>query len=159
MNYEIGKIIKPHGLKGELIIKPSTDFDRFKKEKELFTLFPEKKTLKIKQVRPHKNDLLIIFYDYEDINKAELLKGLTLYTDETPALLEDEYHYNMLVGKEVYNQHQEKRGTVIEVVLVPQGHLLRIDTGTNTKLIPFNKHFIKEVTHSIIIINEIEGLL
>ncbi|MGI6360186.1 MAG: ribosome maturation factor RimM [Acholeplasmatales bacterium] len=156
--YLIGKIINTHGVRGELLIKPLTDFNRFIKDKEIFTLEPVIK-LKIKQVRHHNKGLIVSFYDYDNINLVINLKGLSLYTNEKPNLLEDEYHFSQLIGLEVYNQDNVLRGIIKEVVEVPQGHLLRIKVEETTKLIPFNKRFIKEVKDNHLIINEIEGLL
>lgn len=157
-NYLIGKIMNTHGVKGELLVKPLTDFDRFVKDKEVFTLEPFIK-FKIKKVRHHNKGLLVSFYDYDNINLVVNLKGLLLYTNEKPTLLEDEYHFNELIGLEVYNQDNVLRGIVKEVIEVPQGHLLRIEVGETLKLVPFNKQFVKEVKDNHLIINEIEGLL
>lgn len=157
-NYLIGKITNTHGVKGELLVKPLTDFDRFVKDKEVFTLEPFIK-FKIKKVRHHNKGLLVSFYDYDNINLVVNLKGLLLYTNEKPTLLEDEYHFNELIGLEVYNQDNVLRGIVKEVIEVPQGHLLRIEVGETLKLVPFNKQFVKEVKDNHLIINEIEGLL
>ena len=57
-NYLIGKITNTHGVKGELLVKPLTDFDRFVKDKEVFTLEPFIK-FKIKKVRHHNKGLLV----------------------------------------------------------------------------------------------------
>lgn len=156
--YLIGKIINTHGVRGEVLIKPLTDFNRFVKDKEVFTLDPQI-NLKIKKVRHHNKGFLVSFYDYDNISLVINLKGLSLYTNEKPNLLEDEYHYNELVGLEVYNQDNVLRGVIKDVLEVPQGHLLRIEVGETKKLIPFNKQFIKEVKDDHLIINEIEGLL
>lgn len=157
-NYLIGKIINTHGVRGEVLIKPFTDFDRFVKDKEIFTLEPKLK-LKIKKVRHHNKGFLVSFYDYDNIDLVINLKGLSLYTNEKPNLLEDEYHFSELIGLEVYNQDNILRGIVKNVVEVPQGHLLRVKVGETTKLIPFNRQFIKAVKDNHLIINEIEGLL
>lgn len=157
MDYLIGVIINTHGIKGELLIKPLTDFERFIKDKEIYTLNPQQQ-LKIKSIRNHNKGLIVAFYDLDNINLVKHLKGLSLYTNETPKLKEDEYHFNDLIGLSVYNQDQVLRGKVVEVLEVPQGHLLRVDIGNQTKLIPFNDQFIIKVD-KYITIDEIEGLL
>lgn len=155
--YLIGKITNTHGVKGEVLIKPLTDFDRFIKNKEIYTLNPNK-TLTIKSVRHHNKGLIVSFYDLDDINLVKPLKGFELYSDERPILDEGEYHMQTLIGLEVKNQHNVLRGVVVDVIEVPQGHLLRVDIGRETKLIPFNNTFIKSVTDHIVV-EEIEGLL
>lgn len=159
MIYKIGKIRNTHGLKGFLVVKEETDFDRFKAGNEVFMLFEGKELkLVIKDVKRANKGLLVLFKDYEDINLVLNFKGLELYTYEKPELSTDEFHFNDLIKKEVYNQNEKYIGQVIEVIEVPQGHIIRIKTNGESKLVPFNKEFIVSVD-DIIIINEISGLL
>ncbi len=159
MNYLIGKIINTHGLKGEVVIKELTDFERFVKDKEIYLIFNHQTIdLKIKDVKQVKKGLIVSFYDYDDINKIEVFKGLDLFTNEKPPLEEDEFHVDDLIGKKVYNQHNSLVGEVIEVIEVPQGHILRVQTASKTALVPFNEIFVKEVSE-VITIEEIEGLI
>ncbi len=159
MSYNIGKINKTHGIKGELVIKSFTDFKRFSPNKEVYVyLNNEKVKLVIKNVRNTNKGIIILFEGYKNINEVLKYKGLDLYTDEEPELETDEYHFTDLMDKEVFNSKNEFIGKVVEVVAVPQGHLLRVEIANYTKLIPFNKVFVKEVSNKIVI-NEIEGLL
>lgn len=163
MRYLIGIITKPHGIKGGVIIKPLTDFNRYQKDSDVFfyphndnNLKPLKLT--IKTVKETPKGLIIFFYDYDSIEQALILKGLKLYVFEKPHLADDEYHYNDLLEKAVYNQNGKHLGKIIEVLVVPQGHLIRVELEEGSKLIPFNKVFVKEISE-IVVINEIEGLL
>lgn len=159
MKYLIGKIINTHGIKGHLIVKSLSDFNRFKKGNEVFVESDsENIKLTINSVRESNKGLIILFEGYNNINDVLKYKGLNLFTNEEPKLLTDEFHYNDLLNKEVYNSKNKFIGKVVEVVPVPQGHLLRIEIEDYTKLVPFNKVFIKEIS-DIITINEIEGLL
>ncbi len=159
MNYNIGKIINTHGIKGEVVVKSLTDFKRFANGKKVYLNISNKKIiLTIKNVRNTKKGLIVLFEEHQNINEVLKYKNLTIFTDEKPELKLDEFHYEDLINKEVYNSDNKFIGKVIEVIPVPQGELLRIEIADYTKLIPFNKHFIKEVNEKIII-NEIEGLL
>jgi len=159
MKYEIGRIANTHGIRGELKIKTDSDFDRFTKGKVVYLMVNEEKmVLNIKSVKEGNGHLIIKFEQFDDINQVEFLKGQTIYTDEAPELEEDEFHYQDLIGKEVFNQHQVKVGVVKNVIEVPQGHLLQIQTASKLALVPFVSAFIKEINDSITI-EEIEGLL
>lgn len=159
MNYNIGKIVKTHGIKGELVVKSLTDFERFSKGSKVFVyLNNEKIVLTIKSVRNTNKGFIILFEGYQNINEVLKYQGLEVFTNEKPELDVNEFHFNDLINKEVVNQENNYLGKVVDVVSVPQGHLLRIEIDNYTKLVPFNKAFVKEVK-DVIVINEIEGLL
>lgn len=161
MKYNIcGKILKTFGLKGEVKVLNSSDFNRFVKNKELYYLENGiYKELKIKEVKDGSS-LIVSFYGYDDINKVLPLIGYDLYTKrEKEDLKDNEYYYSDLIGKDVYNEDGVLRAKVKDVRELPQGkYLLCVKDGKN-KLIPFNEHFIKDVLDDRIIIIEIEGLL
>ena len=71
MKYNIcGKILKTFGLKGEVKVLNSSDFNRFVKNKELYYLENGVyKELKIKEVKDGSS-LIVSFYGYDDINKV-----------------------------------------------------------------------------------------
>ncbi len=161
MKYNIcGKILKTFGLKGEVKVLNSSDFNRFVKNKELYYLENGVyKELKIKEVKDGSS-LIVSFYGYDDINKVLPLIGYDLYAKrEKEDLKDNEYYYSDLIGKDVYNEDGVLRAKVKDVRELPQGkYLLCVKDGKN-KLIPFNEHFIKDVLDDRIIIMEIEGLL
>lgn len=160
MTYEIGKIANTHGIKGEVKVKSNSDFDRFKKNKKVYTILNGQRVdLKITSVRPASDHLIIGFDAFDNINQVLHLKGAVLMTDEKPILKADEFHYQDLIGKTVFNQENQQVGEVTDVLEVPQGHLLQITNGDKKSLIPFVGAFIKSVDQDRIQIEEIEGLL
>ncbi|MEM6400590.1 MAG: ribosome maturation factor RimM [Cyanobacteria bacterium P01_D01_bin.116] len=122
---EIGKIVAPQGMKGELRVYPSTDFpERFEvaglrwllrpnatepEEVELIKgRFIEGKNLYVIQLRGVK---------YRD--EAEELRDCKLLVPESdrPELGEDEYHLMDLVGLPVFMQDDGKLiGTVVDLI-------------------------------------------
>lgn len=160
MNYNIcGKILKPHGLKGEVKVLNSSDFPRFKKNKIVYLKDDDYKALQIKEVKEGV-PLIVSFKGYDNIDKILPLVGKDLYAMcEDSDLGPNEYYYSDLIGKDIYNQNNELRARVIDIRELPQGkYLVCIRDGKN-KLIPFNEFFIKDVLVDRIIINEIDGLL
>ncbi len=160
MAYEIGKIVNTHGIKGEVKVKSNSDFDRFKENKKVYTILKDQKIeLKITSVREASDHLIIGFDQFDNINQVLHLKGAVLFTDEKPKLKKDEYHYQDLIDKWVYNQQGVCVGKVTDLLEVPQGHLLEILKEDKKSLVPFVSAFIKSVDDEKIIIEEIEGLL
>ncbi len=158
MKYEIGKILKTHGIKGDLLVESRSDFNRFEVGKKVYLNLEGKIELTISTIRESNKGLIIRFKGFNDINLVDKFRGLLLYSDEEPILEDNEFHYGEVIGKEVYNQYGQLIGVVSDIMQVPQGHILRIKTETKDVLVPFNNQFVKEVS-STILIEEIEGLL
>lgn len=158
--YQIGKIVKTHGIKGEVKIQSMSDFDRFVPKKTIYYYEKgEKIYLKIATVRKQQQLFLVKFDGFNSLNDVEALKGLDLYTDERPTLEEDEYLKEDLVGLEVYSTNGEYIGKVIDLMFLPSQETLVIKGETKKKiLIPFLKEFVIEITDKIVI-QVIEGLI
>ena len=121
MKYNIcGKILKTFGLKGEVKVLNSSDFNRFVKNKELYYLENGiYKELKIKEVKDGSS-LIVSFYGYDDINKVLPLIGYDLYAKrEKEDLKDNEYYYSDLIGKDVYNEDGVLRAKVKDVRELP----------------------------------------
>lgn len=160
----VGKIVNTHGLRGELKIKSSTDFDRYKPGNKLaiFSNDNQIAEVTVKSHRIHKEMDLVVFAGYEDINLVEKFKNcyIKIATKDLDELPEDEFYYYELIDLLVYNQDNKYIGKVIEVRELPQGPLLEVKSDNNKiHLIPFNGHFVTEVHDDKLIINEIEGLI
>ena len=161
--YHIGKITNTHGIRGELKIYNLSDFNRFLVDKEVYVMERGlKKTFVIERVRQQKNLLIVKFKGYDNINDILMYKGLDVYADEdmSDELDEDTFHYDMLIGKDVYTDQAIFVGKVISLIPVPQGHLLEIEKENGKKaLVPFLNVFVQDVLEDKIIIKPIEGLI
>ncbi|MBH8576724.1 ribosome maturation factor RimM [Nostocaceae cyanobacterium CENA369] len=153
---EIGKIVAPQGLSGELRVYPESDFpERFEVPGKRWLLRPgqtEPQPIELLAGRylDGKNLYVIKLAGVENRNQAEELRGCKLMVSESdrPQLGEDEYHILDLLGLEVFMQASgELVGVVVDVV--PAGNdLLEVElhqafaskTGKQkTVLIPFVK--------------------
>lgn len=161
--FRIGKITNTHGIKGEVKVYNTSDFDRFSVGREVYVLVKEsKRFFHSQRVRTSKNLLIVKFEGIDDINDIEHLKGYDLWSDERidEALGQNDYHYDMLIDKPVYNREGQKLGVVLSMIPVPQGHLMEIiKTDGKKALIPFVGAFVKAIDDEKITIEPIEGLL
>ncbi len=155
-----GKILKTHGLQGEVKILNSSDFPRFEVGKKVYYKEDDKYIeLIIAEVRDTK-DLLVKFRNYNDINLILPLVGKDLYAKrEKNDLLDNEYYYTDLIGKDIYNEDNILRTKVSNIREYPQGKYLVCRIEDKVKLIPFRQEFIVDVLEDRIIIKEIDGLL
>lgn len=158
--YEIGLITTTHGIKGELKVRDLSDFDRFKKDEKMFIIYNNEEVhLTVENVKHQKNNLIVKFYEYNNINEVLDFKGLTIYSKTKAELEEGEYYYDELFNLSVYDNLNNYLGEVTDIMALPHGKVLVVTNKGNRNLIPFNEEFIKEVTDEKIIITPIEGLL
>jgi len=121
---EIGTIVAPQGLEGELRVLSVSDFpERFQKrgirgiqgaqggEIQEITLLRGREL-------PGKNVYVIKLEGVENREQAEALRGYKLWANklEKPRLKADEYHVSELVNLEVYHHLTgEKIGVVVDI--------------------------------------------
>ncbi|MDR2867279.1 MAG: ribosome maturation factor RimM [Acholeplasmatales bacterium] len=159
--YLVGTITSTHGLKGELVVINQSDFSRFFVGAHFITLInQEQKSLVIRTLREHKNNYLVTFNDYQDINEVLFLKGCELYSLEKAPLKANEYYYDELIDKKVYLVDGTLIGRVDSIIDTTKQKLLKVILlNEESRLIPFVAEFIKKVMKTKIIIDPIEGLL
>ncbi len=122
---EIGTIISPQGLDGEVRVYPNSDFpERFEEPGQRWLLRPgqtEPQPIQLLGGRyiSGKGLYIVEFAGVEDRNQAEALRGCRLLVphSDRPTLGEDEYHVLDLIGLEVFNQLSgEILGTVVDII-------------------------------------------
>jgi 16S rRNA processing protein RimM len=122
---EVGTIIAPQGLRGELRVYPNSDFpERFLQPGIRWLQHPEKEeeiiTVKLLGGRsiPKKNLYVIFLEGIVDRDEAEKLRGykILVETSDRPTLEPEEYHVGDLMDIEVYHQVTgENIGKVIDI--------------------------------------------
>jgi 16S rRNA processing protein RimM len=147
---EIGRIAKPHGLRGEVIVDLITD--RTERMTPGGTLVAGDRSLRIVAARPHQHRRWIVAVEgVSDRGAAEQLAGRTLYgepIDDPEALWVDD-----LVGARVVDKTGVDRGTVVAVVENPAHDLLELDSGA---LVPVP--FVVGVADGVVDIDPPDGL-
>ena len=165
----IGKIVAPQGLKGDIRLKPSSDFpERFtkpgkrwiQKEQEL----PTEIQLTKGSLIPGKSIYVLSIEGVRNRCSAEKIIGwnLVIPIDSRPNLSKDEYHYFDLIGLEA---RRGRKKTLIGHVtdLIKGGNdLLEIELVEGKKvLVPFVKEIVPEIEikEKWLLINPPPGLL
>jgi 16S rRNA processing protein RimM len=122
---EIGTIVAPQGLKGELRVNSSSDFpERFEQPGQRWLQSPDGDRIESVELLsgrsiPGKNLYVIRLTGVEDRERAEALRNYKLLVSKSdrPPLEQDEYHVSDLIDLEVYIQLTgEKLGTVSDVL-------------------------------------------
>ncbi|WP_204551923.1 ribosome maturation factor RimM [Bacillus ectoiniformans] len=167
--FNVGKIVNTHGLQGELRVLSKTDFPekRYKRGNTLYVFMPgdqEGTPVTIEKHRQHKSFDLLTLKDYENINKAEALKGgiLKIRESQLGQLEENEYFFHEIIGCSVKTLEEEEIGTVKEI-LTPGANDVWVVKGKAGKehYIPYIEDVVKKVdiANKVIFIEPMEGLL
>jgi 16S rRNA processing protein RimM len=163
---ELGRVVRPHGVRGEVKVLPLTDWpERFKKIHSLF-LEIDKGTgmwVDIEKVRFQGKWVLIKFCTVTDRVEADNLRGASLKVKEEDCkdLPENVFHTYDVVGSEVITEAGETIGKVVDVLPLPAQDIFVVRKGNKEIMIPAVDAFIKNVDLTLkqIIISPIEGLL
>jgi len=167
----VGVIVRPFGMKGELKVRPETEFpeERFRPGARLYWWRPpepsvaqeteqerppakgEKKPPRtmppqecsVESVRWHGNWLLLKLKGIDTLAQAEKLHGawLMIPPEARMPLPEDEYYIDDLIGMEVYTESGERLGILRRVI--PGAAYDFYEVGRH--LIPAHKQFILQV--------------
>ncbi|MDZ7722778.1 MAG: ribosome maturation factor RimM [candidate division KSB1 bacterium] len=162
----VGKIVKPHGIRGGLKVFPITeDRDRFKQLESIYLgdeNLPET-SYTVEQVSYTPKHLVVYLKGINNRNDAEALKDAYLYVSEEQALElpEGSFYYYELVGMSVQDQDGKILGLVNDVVDYPAHRMFVVDIDGRDVLIPDVQDIVKKIDAQkrMISIHVIEGLL
>ncbi|MET8045366.1 ribosome maturation factor RimM [Micromonospora sp. NPDC005215] len=166
MQLVIGRIGKPHGVRGEVTVEVRTDEPeaRFAPGTVLRTEpgavpppapdgpgvpFRVPAELTIEEARFHQGRVLIAFAGIPDRDTAEALRGTLLVVDSAdvdPPDDPEEFHDHQLVGLAVVTPTGERLGEVARIDHAPSSDLLVLRRPEGrTALIPFVRAIVPEV--------------
>lgn len=157
---KIGKIVSPHGIKGQIKVYNYSRRDRFEDISEITI---DKETFNIESITSVKNMVILKVHGIDDRNSAEALRGKDVFMDEKylDELKEDEYLIRDLIGLDVFRDESSSIGKVIDVLQYGSSDTYEIKLN-NGKMayIPAVKEFIKDVDlEKGITIETIPGLI
>ena len=149
----IGKIARPHGLKGDFYIDLESDFPEWLTGRPFYYL--ERPTgierLAVERARLHKNRLLVKLLGIDTQDQAIAVRDTTLFLPEEEARTatdDPDYFYNSdLVGMALTGpQGAPVYGVIRKVIENPGHNLLEVEgSGGTSFLFPFVKALVEEI--------------
>lgn len=120
----VGVFVGPHGLRGEVKLRPLTDFpERLPTLKLLRLRYPkgEEASLRVRAARVHGEMILFTLEGVEDRDAADALRGaqVLIRADEATPLPEGRFYVHQLLGLRVLTPGGEELGRVTEVLQNP----------------------------------------
>ena len=147
----IGVVLRPHGIRGEVVVEPLTDNeDRFANLVEVRLVRPSGSDVRLKlaSLFPHKSRLVIQFEGINNIDQAETLRGaeLRIPIASLPPLPKGSYYHHELLGLDVRVESGASIGTVTDLWETGATPVLVIHDGqARERLLPLVDAFILEV--------------
>ena len=164
--FYLGKILKPFGGKGHLVV--FMDVDDPGKYKKLETVFVGINLNRIPYFLQaveikHGNRAIFKFEDVDSLDDALPFSGHELYLPMTllPELKGKKFYHHEITGFTVIDTLHGNIGTVSSVLELPKQSLLRVQHGSKEILIPMVEEVIRKVDRKkkVITIQAPEGLI
>lgn len=149
MQVHVGRIGKPHGIRGEVTVEVLTDApqDRFTAGAVFVTEPAERGPLTVATARWNKDILLLGLAEVLDRNQAEALRGtrLVFETDSEQEADDDAWYEHELIGLAA-RIGSEEVGKVVALTPMPAQDLLVVKTAAGEEvLVPFVTEIVPEV--------------
>jgi len=143
----IGKIVAPHGVRGDVRIVPLTDFpDRFN---DLKTVYVEDVGhLTLDSVRQHKKFILLKFAELDSMSAVEPLRGkmLKVKREDVVKLPKGQYYIFDIVGLNVFTEEGISLGVITDVLQPGSNDVYVIEQQDKKELlIPAIKEVVKKI--------------
>lgn len=163
----VGIITKPHGIRGEVKVYPTTDsplrFDEIKHVR-IMQRGRDLGDHEIASVKHFKDIVILKFDEYNDMDAAETLKGAELYIprDEGAALKEGEYYIADIIGMDVVTDDGVHLGKVKDVMETGANDVYVVELeGGKELMIPAIKDCIldTDIDANVLTVHLLDGLM
>jgi 16S rRNA processing protein RimM len=154
-HFFLGKIIKSHGLKGEVraFFDSNSSFSSFLNLREVFIEEGEQslRSLALENIRHvGLSHFILKFKALDTVDSVEKLVGKSLFLplDLLPALGEEEFYYHEVIGFEIEDKVLGKIGVVKDIIPMPAQDLICVEYQRKEIFIPILHQFVPQINRS-----------
>ena len=146
----IGKVIRPHGVRGEVKVLPLTDFperfsllDKVHLELEDGTICE----VSVERARNHGRFLILKFGEIDTASQAQALRNsfLVIQRDQTVPLPAGTFYIFDIIGMEVQTECGEQIGHITDVLHFPANDVYVVKTAEKEVLIPATREVVRDI--------------
>lgn len=147
----IGRVVKPQGRRGEVVVEPFSDRpDRFGSLRRAFVAGEDgsPREVRVKSSWPHKGRFVLKIEGVDSIDDAETLRGreLRIGEDELEALPEGSFYHHQIAGLRVEDEQGSALGVVDAVMETGAAAPVLVIRGADGEmLVPFASRFVRAV--------------
>ena len=161
----IGKIVRAHGLRGEVSVAVLTGFpERFETTEWVYLGNEfEATAYRVESYRWHKDNVLLTLAGITDRTQAEVLKGqfVQVPIEEAVSLPEGSYYLYQLIGLQVQTTTGEFLGTITNVMETGANDVYVVQNEERELLLPAIPDVIKtvDIANGTMVVQVIDGLI
>ena len=139
--FYLGKILKTHGNKGQVVVLLDVDTpeDYIELESVYLDLHGERIPFFIAGLElKHNRKAVVQFHDFNTIEDAMSLAGLEMYLpmETLPPLSENQFYFHEVIGFSVIDSTHGDIGLVEDIIELPHQSLFQIRHGEKEILVP-----------------------
>jgi 16S rRNA processing protein RimM len=156
----IGKVFRPHGIRGELRLEIHTDSPAHLEDVETVYIGEERKPYTLTRRHIHQGILLIAIEGVNDRNTADTFRGklVAVKMKDAAPLKEGEFYHHQIIGREVVTDEGEALGKVTEIITTGANDVYVIKGEGGEVLLPAIKSVILRLDPAPIMVHLPEGL-
>lgn len=160
----VGKLNRPHGVHGEMILSVMTDFpERIKSGVEVY-IGVEHQPVTIKTTRHHNRGLLVSLEGFSTREEVDHLRNKEMFVSaaDRPPLPEGEYYLHQILGLNVITDEGQPLGTVTDWIETGANGVLvvRREDGTDVLLPDIDEVVLKiDLDAGQMTVHILEGLI
>jgi len=162
---EAGAIVRPHGLKGEVVVDLARDLLEVVTESLELRVTDRRegeRVLTVERARNHKARKVVQFKGVSTVEDAEALRGWSVWLtrEQIGPLEEDRWFVADIVGIDVYTDGDEYLGKLAEVMHMPGNDVYVVRKGEKEILLPVIDDVIRsvDIDSGRMVIHLMEGL-
>ena len=162
---EAGAIVRPHGLKGEVVVDLARDLLEVVTESMELRVTGRRegeRVLTVERARNHKARKVVQFKGVSTVEDAEALRGWSVWLtrEQIGPLEEDRWFVADIVGIDVYTDGDEYLGKLAEVMHMPGNDVYVVRKGEKEILLPVIDDVIRsvDIDSGRMVIHLMEGL-
>ena len=162
---EAGAIVRPHGIKGEVVIDLARDLLKVITESLELRVTGRRggeRTLKVERARDHKARKVVQFEGVSTVEDAEALRGWSVWLtrEQIGPLAEDRWFVVDIIGIDVYTDEDEYLGKLAEVMHMPANDVYVVRKDKKEILLPVIDDVVRsvDIDSGRMVIHLMEGL-
>lgn len=133
----VGRLRRPHGLRGEILMDVLTDFPERIKPGTTFYIGEQHEPLRLKTCRGKKPEMLVSFEGFDDRDQAGQLRNRLVFvrSEDRPPLPEGEYYHHELIGLRVVGETGDELGVLTDILQTGANDVYVVKTPDGAELL------------------------
>ena len=160
----VGKLRKPHGVRGEMIMEVLTDFPERLAVGCTLYVGKDYHPLQVRSLRWHNTMMLVAFQGMTSPEAVGEWRNAWVFVpaEDIPSLEDGEYYHHQLLGLAAITEEAERLGLVTDILETGSNDVLVVQPASGAEiLLPFTDEVIQEINleEGIIHVRMLPGLL